>query len=142
MTSTFLTSDLKNQLEWLSSNLHRLQIKNTIFMSYPNNRGHVGFLSERYHDWIQAYVGDHYLYIGKIEYFFNLSKTPSDDVWVNELSNYFLQKLISDGFWKKEKLSNCDIIILTAIYDPPIPENLYLNFSEVSAGIYLCPHSN
>ncbi len=133
---TFNSPSAYERLKWVASNLRAGNP--LVFVMYGAKRDSV-YCGELGNNLIIAAVGDHYTYLGRIDFFVSLMRNPFLYLRGERMSARFYQALSDSGLLDWSVLKNCTIIIIEDFYLPHGPPEYYREnlLEEMRDGVYV-----
>jgi len=131
----FISHDAYRRTVWLSDHYDSSVLP--IFVYYDIDI-YSGSLGELYDDWVRAIYGEHFAYLGRIDFLISGFETPfSKDVSI-AFSRRVLSKMINAGIWGSDKLFDHPIIIIEDFYLPrPLPSYYMELLDELYDGVFV-----
>jgi hypothetical protein len=135
----FISETANQRLAWLAD--HKFsEAPIFIFNDYDEYAGHLAKLNN---DWVQALYGDHYSYVGRLDFLLAKQETPFESVTSQTISSMFIDKMVKDGIFNgTQDFGNHEIVVITDFYSNSDVETDYKNIlNEISDGIYVVDKS-
>jgi len=131
----FISHDAYKRVAWLSDHYHSLVPP--IFVYYDIDI-YSGSLGELYDDWVRAIYGEHFAYLGRIDFLISGFETPfSKDVSI-AFSRRVLSEMVIAGIWNSGEIFEHPIIVIEDFYLPrPLPSYYMELFDEIYDGVFI-----
>ena len=130
----WISSSAYQKLVWLSNN--RLVGKPIfIYSDYDEYAGGMGALWD---NWVQAIYGDHYSYVGRLDFLLARLETPFESVTSRTVSLMFMDRIVKDGVFDTDTIPKPEIVILEDFYRLGELRNEYKGLlKQISEGIFV-----
>ena len=131
----YISHDAYRRVSWFSSSFDSQYLP--IFVYYDIDL-YSGSLGELYDNWVRAIFGEHFAYLGRIDFLVSGFETPFSRDVSRAFSKRVLSELIGAGVWNSDELFKHPIVVIEDFYLPrPLPLYFLSMFDEVYDGVFL-----
>lgn len=130
----WISQPVYEKIVWLSNN-HTSEKPIFVYYDYDEYAGTLGNL---YNDWVQAIYGNHYSYVGRLDFLLAKQETPFQSPTSKTFSTMFIDKIREDHLFENNTILKHDIIVIDDFYRTGDLKSQYGDIlKEVKEGIYI-----